>query len=114
MSQFKFSPGWYKLSPCWQVPAALVLTILFGMHFTTVLDMRASLLEQDGRTGSARYYTVLSILIWLTGALVFLPRTHNTSRVSVVRLIGRIPLLVRFLLLVLVAGGLFEIGTAFE
>ena len=69
------------------------------------------MLAQAGHAGLARYYTVLSILMWVVGFLVFLPRTQNASVLPPVRLIGRVPLFIRYLLLVLTEVALFKLGS---
>ena len=75
---------------------------------------KASQLRAHGHSDVALYFTVFAVALWFITLFVLLPRRRNTSGIKVVRALGRLPLLVRFLLVFLLATGLFWLGILYE
>lgn len=111
-SQFKFSSGWRKLSPRWQAPAVFVLTFMLAMPVSDFCVPRAD--AQANHSGIAYYYTALNVILVILAPLVFLPRTDNPSTFTLWRRIGRLPLLIRYLALIILAALLCWVGIACE
>src|SRR6185312_8749985 len=114
MSQFKFSPGWHRLSPAWQAPAAFVLTFMLAMPVADFSSIHIAAAANEGRTWAAYYYIAMNVMLLIAAPMVFLPRTHNSSSVKWWRGLGRLRLLVRFLLLGGLMAALCSMGIACE
>ena len=94
--------------------AVFFLTFWVASSFTSMAMPRASELRANGHSDVALYFTVFAVALWFVALFVLLPRRRNTSGIAVVRALGRLPLLVRFLLVFLLATGLFWLGILYE
>ena len=52
--------------------------------------------------------------MWFIALLILLPRTQNLSNLTVIRLLGRLPLIIRFLLVFALQTALLWMGTLCE
>jgi hypothetical protein len=75
---------------------------------------KANQLRAHGHSEVALYFNVFALAVWFIALFVLLPRRRNTSGITVIRALGRLPLLVRFLLVFLFATGLFWLGILYE
>jgi hypothetical protein len=104
----------YSLSPAWHVLAALVLAVTLGGPFADLILPRASTLQAAGHTAVARYYVALGDAFWVIALIVFLPPTHNSSGFTIIRSLGRWPLLIRYFVALTLGWVLMGIGILFE
>ena len=104
----------FTLSPGWHIPAALVLTFAGASPFMSMAIPRANELRAQGHADIAVYFTVLAVAVWFIALVLLLPRRHNTSGITFVRALGRLPLLVRYFLAFGLAIGLFWLGILYE
>jgi hypothetical protein len=88
------------------VLSASVLASVMTMLFADFALPHASRLWSEGHPTAASVFSVLPVLVFASGLLMLLPRTGNESRIAFFRLSGRLPFLVRFVLLVLLFCGL--------
>ena len=107
-------PSRPALSPAWHIPAVFVLTFAVASPFMSMAMPKASQLRALGHSELALYFTVFAIALWFIALFVLLPRRRNTSGVGIVRALGRLPLLVRYVLVFLLAIGLFWLGILYE
>ena len=94
--------------------AVFVLTFWVASPFMSMSIPKASQLRSHGHSDVALYFTVFAVALWFIALFVLLPRRRNTSGIAVVRALGRLPLLLRFLLVFLLATGLFWLGILYE
>jgi hypothetical protein len=113
-SQFKFSPGWYKLSPTWHVPAALVLSsMIVGLGAEVGVPHGALAQSTNQWSWEASFFACL-IAGFIASMLLMLPRTDNASRMTFVRTLGKLPLPVRYCIALAITFGLCGVMTLFE
>ena len=74
----------------------------------------AAKLRSQGRPEIAIYVTIFAVALWFIALFILQPRRRNTSGIAVVRGLGRLPLLVRYLLVAGLATGLFWVGIMYE
>jgi hypothetical protein len=91
-----------------------VLTFWVASPFMSMAMPKASQLRAHGHPEVAVYFTAFAVAVWFIALFVLLPRRHNTSGVAVVRALGRLPILLRFLFVFLIATGLFWLGILYE
>ena len=107
----KFSaPNW----SWWHLAAVFVLTFWVASPFASMAMPHASRLQSQGHSRLALYFNVLGVAFWFIAFFVLLPRHMNTSGITVVHVLGRLPLLVRFMLVFLLATCLFWLGILYE
>ena len=75
---------------------------------------KAAQLRSQGHLEVAMYFNAISVALWFIALFVLLPRRRNMSAVSVIRALGRFPLLVRCLLVFGLEMALFWIGILYE
>ena len=80
------------------VLSAVLLSFAITFVFLDLTMPRASRLRSEGEAWVASVLTALAIVLFPTALAVLLPRTGNESRIAFFRLVGRLPLLVRYLL----------------
>jgi hypothetical protein len=86
--------------------SASVLVIALTMMSADFALPDAARLRSAGYAATAAIVTVLPAFVLLAGLFALLPRTGNDSRHAFFRLVGRLPLLVRYLLVGLLFCGL--------
>jgi hypothetical protein len=94
--------------------AVFVLTFWVASPIMSMSMAKASQLRAHGHSDVALYFNVFAVALWFIALFVLLPRRRNTSGIAVVRALGRWPLLLRFLLVFLLATGLFWLGILYE
>ena len=98
--------GLRKLTAREHVLSASVLVVALTMIIADFALPDAARLKSAGHPTTASILTVLPAFVLLAGLLALLPRTGNDSRHAFFRLVGRLPLLVRYLLVALLFCGL--------
>jgi hypothetical protein len=99
--------GLRRLAPREHVRCAAVLVIALTMIAADRMLADAARLESAGRSTAASALSMVPALAFVVGLFVLWPRTGNDSRHALFRLAGRLPLLVRYVVL-----GLFVYGLA--
>jgi hypothetical protein len=83
-----------------------VLLAALTMITADITLPNAARLRSAGRPATASLLSLLPAFALVAGLLALLPRTGNESRRGFFRLVGRLPLLVRYLLVGLLCYGL--------
>jgi hypothetical protein len=94
--------------------AAFALTFWLAFGFAGLAMPHASQLKSQGRPGLAWYFNSISFAFWLIAFFAFLPRRGNTSGIAIVQALGRLPLLLRFVLMFALAVCFFWLGILCE
>lgn len=102
------------LSPGWHIPVAVILTFAVASPFMSMAWPHAVRLRSEGHEGIAMYFTVIGIAFWFLALLIFLPRRYNVSSISIIRLLGRLPVLARYFLAFGTSFALFWLGILYE
>jgi hypothetical protein len=79
------------------VLAASVLVYVLTMITADIALPDAALLRSTGHPATASILSVLPVFVLAAAVVAFLPRTGNSSPHALFRLVGRLPLLVRYL-----------------
>ena len=98
--------GLRKLTAREHVLSASLLLLALTMITADVVLPEAARIRSGGDLMTALNLSVLPALALVAGLLALLPRTRNDSPYAFFRLVGRLPLLVRYLLVVLLIHGL--------
>jgi hypothetical protein len=103
-----------RLSQGCHIPVVFVLTFAVVSPLMSIVMPKAAQLRSMERPGVALYFSILGVALSFIALLVLLPRRGNSSRIGVVRALGRLPLLVRSALIFLLVAGLFWLGILYE
>jgi hypothetical protein len=95
-----------KLTSREHVLAASVLVYVLTMITADIATPDAARSRSAGHLATASVLAVLPVFALAVGLLALLPRTGNESHYAFFRLVGRLPLLVRYFLLGLLFCGL--------
>src|SRR5690348_7020808 len=85
---------------------ALLLVLAATMLISDITVPAAVELRNAGDPGSASLLTYVPAFTFLTALVGLLPRTGNDSRHATIRVIGKIPLLVRYILIATLSYGI--------
>jgi hypothetical protein len=98
--------GLRKLTAREHLLSASVLVFALTMMAADIMLPDAAQLRSEGHPRTALTLSVLPVFVFVAGLLALLPRTGNESHHACFRLAGRLPLLVRYLLVGLLFYGL--------
>lgn len=99
--------GLRKLTPREHIGAACVLLFFLTLISADFALPEASRLRDASRPAAASILSWLPVFVFIAGLTVLLPLGGNNSRLEFFRQMGKIPLLVRFQLLVFLAVGIY-------
>lgn len=91
----------------WRVPVGVLVSASIFMTLTDLVAVQAGILNNVGLDLPSAILITLPVATLPISLILLLPRTANDSSLSLVRMTGRIPLLLRYALLLVVIGMVF-------